>query len=185
MSTRTASTLVSLLALLLLCVVSSETQTAVEHQGAFRVTGDGRVNLRDVHTGESLAIVYRDREGRYDPDSLAAIDRLLRCHGDGEEHPISLKLVELIDHLQDRFDANEVRIVSGYRSPEYNAALKRSLGRVAHDSLHMQGMAMDIQFDGVGKQELGASARETGVGGVGVYRSSTYVHVDVGPVRSW
>lgn len=185
MSTRTAYIIASLLALFLLCASSPETQTAVEHQGVFRTTGDGRVNILDVTTGERLSIVYRDREGRYDISSLEAIDRLLRCHGDQAEYPISLKLVELVDHLQDRFDASEVRVVSGYRSPDYNAALKRKLGRVAHDSLHMQGMAMDIQFENVGKQELGAYAQEITVGGVGTYRSSTYVHVDVGPVRSW
>lgn len=185
MSTRVAYILAGVVTAFILCASSQDVETAVEHASPFRLTGDGRINLYDVHTGENLSIVYRDREGRYRISTLDAVDRVLRCHGDQEEYPISLKLVELIDHLQDHFGAGEVRVVSGYRSPEYNAALKRKMRRVAHDSLHMRGWAMDIQFPEVGKQALGDYARSLGSGGVGVYASSSFVHIDVGPVRSW
>lgn len=160
-------------------------ETAVERPGVFRLSGDGRVNLLDVQTGEQLSIVYRDSRGAYNESTLDAIDRVLRCHGDQEMHPISLKLVELVDYLQDHFGASQISVVSGYRSPDYNEALRRKIRRVAHDSLHIQGMAMDIQFPGVGKKELGTIARSLGSGGVGVYARSSFVHVDVGPVRSW
>ena len=185
MSTRLSYILAAAVGLCVLAYTAPNLETAVLHSGTFRVTGDGALSILDVHTGESLSVVYRDSQGRYDLSSLEAVDRLLRCHGDGLEHPISLKLIELVDHLQDRFGAAEVRMVSGYRSPDYNASLKKRLGRVAHDSLHMQGMAMDIQIAGIGKGELGAYARSVEGGGVGVYRSSSYIHVDVGPVRSW
>ena len=185
MSTRLSYIFAAVAGLIVLGYTAPNIETAVLHEGAFRLTGNGSLAILDVQTGESLSIVYRDSDGRYDIPSLEAIDRLLRCHGDGTEHPISLKLVELVDHIQDAFGAEEVRVVSGYRSPDYNASIKKRLGRVAHDSLHMKGMAMDIQLESVGKKELGAYARGIGGGGVGVYRSSTYVHVDVGPVRSW
>jgi len=185
MSTRPSYIVAALAGLLILAYTAPNLESSAMHDGVFRLTGDGTISILDVHTGEELSIVYRDGEGRYDPASLEAVDRLLRCHGDGTEHPISLKLIELVDHIQDKFDAERVLVVSGYRSPDYNASLKKRLGRVAHDSLHMQGMAMDIKLDGVGKRELGSYARSVESGGVGVYRTSSFVHVDVGPVRSW
>lgn len=185
MNTRIARLLAGCAFVLTLCVSSPSVETAALHASIFRLTGDGRIDLLDVHTGEKLSIVYRDGGGLYRESALDAVDRVLRCHGDQEEFPISLKLVELIDHLQDHFGADVVRIVSGYRSPEYNAALKRRLRRVAHNSLHMQGWAMDIQFPDVGKQVLGGYARSLSSGGVGVYASSSFVHIDVGPIRSW
>jgi uncharacterized protein YcbK (DUF882 family) len=32
---------------------------------------------------------------------------------------------------------------------------------------------------------LARTARALGAGGVGVYRSSSFIHVDTGPVRTW
>jgi uncharacterized protein YcbK (DUF882 family) len=151
----------------------------------FRYTGDGRLALSDPQTGESITVVYRTEKGAYKDEALSAIEHLLRCHGDDEKHPISLKLVELIDHLQDHFGADAVSVVSGYRSPDYNARLRRTLRRVAHDSRHMDGLAMDILLPGVTKQELAAYAESLRSGGVGDYASSRYVHIDVGPIRRW
>jgi uncharacterized protein YcbK (DUF882 family) len=140
----------------------------------FRLSGDGILSLEDVHTGESISVMYRDLDGIYDESALQRIELLLRSHGDGETFPISLKLLELVDHLQDHFGADEVKV-----------NLRRHLRRVAHDSLHMQGMAMDIKLPDVGKLALGKYARSLAAGGVGVYRRSSFVHVDTGPVRSW
>ncbi len=101
----------------------------VAHESIFRLSGDGRLFLFDVQTGEKLSIIYRNTDGAYNQDALEAIDRTLRCHGDKEIFPISLKLIELIDHLEDYYGASEVRVVSGYRSPEYNEQLKRKIRR--------------------------------------------------------
>ena len=160
-------------------------ETAIEHSSPFRLSGDGRLALIDMHTGERLSIIYRSADGRYDDVALSAIDNVLRCHGKSEKYPISQKLVELVDYLEDSFGAKEVRVVSGYRSPEYNENLRRQISRVAHDSLHMQGLAMDIQLEGISKEKLGKLARALRSGGVGVYSSSDYVHVDAGPIRDW
>lgn len=170
---------------LLTLIPASRLETAIEHASAFRLTGDGKILFIDTHTEEHLSIVYRNEDGVYDDSALAAIDHTLRCHGKSEKYPISLKLVELIDHLQDHFGADEVHVVSGYRSPEYNAHLRQRSSRVAHNSLHMKGLAMDIRMPNVDKVKLGNYARSLRAGGVGVYYSSCFVHVDVGPVRKW
>ncbi len=171
--------------LAVVCFPATHLETAINHSSPFRYTGDGKINLIDVQTRERLVIAYRDKRGFYDDLKLDAVDHTLRCHGKSETHHISLKLIELIDHLQDKFGANEVQVVSGYRSPEYNAALRKRSRRVAHNSLHMKGLAMDIRLPGVDKSELGEYARSLRTGGVGVYRRSSFVHIDVGPVKSW
>lgn len=185
MRTSLAFTFLLISAAALVMWTSANLETAALHPSVFNLTGDGRVILIDVQTGEKLSIVYRDSDGAYNESALDAVDRVLRCHGDQEMFPISLKLVELVDHLQDHFGASEVLVVSGYRSPEYNAALKRRIKRVAHDSLHMKGMAMDIKLPAIDKKTLGNYTRTLATGGVGIYRSSNFVHVDVGEVRSW
>lgn len=182
---RDAYIFATILLMTLVLVPAARLETAIEHSSPFRMTGDGVVKLIDVQTGERLSIIYRDSDGNYDDSTLEAIDHTLRCHGKKVEYPISLKLVELIDHLQDHFGAPEVEIVSGYRSPEYNAWLKTKLRRVAHDSLHMQGLAMDVRLPNVGKGKLGEFARSLRTGGVGIYGNSNFVHIDVGPVRKW
>ncbi len=113
------------------------------------------------------------------------MEHTLRCHGKSENYPISLKLIELIDYLQDHFGAEEIQIVSGYRSPEYNSKISLYSSRVAHNSLHMKGLAVDIRLPGVSKHALGSYAASLKSGGVGVYAGSDFVHIDVGPIRRW
>ncbi len=174
-----------LCAALSMLLFASRLETAALHQSTFGITGDGRIAFVDTHNGERVSVVYRDGNGRYDDSALAAIHHVLRCHGEGEQFPISLKLIEFVDHVQDNFGGGDLKIISGYRSPKYNAWLRRRSRRVAHDSLHMRGMAMDIRMDSVNKNKLGRFVRELHAGGVGVYPRSNFVHVDVGPSRVW
>ncbi|MFA5812416.1 MAG: DUF882 domain-containing protein [bacterium] len=185
MRARTAFILLAVATVLLWRAPAKQLSAAVGGESPFRYTGDGSLVVADPSTGESVSIMYRTSDGLYEDAALDAIDHTLRCHGKGEEFPISLKLIELVDNIQDHFGARKAMVVSGYRSPEYNAALKRKLSRVAHNSLHMQGLAMDIQLPGVTKARLTAYARSLKAGGVGDYTGSNFVHIDVGPVRNW
>jgi hypothetical protein len=54
---------------------------------------------------------------------------------------------------------------------------------VAQHSLHMQAEAIDIRLRGIPTSELRDVALRLHRGGVGYYRSSHFVHVDVGRVR--
>jgi len=159
--------------------------TDIEHTSIFKYSGDGVLGMQDVQTHEFFNVIYKDDQGRYDSEALATIDHIFRCHGGQEEFPISLKLIELLDHIQDHYGAKEVKVVSGYRSPQYNANLRRRSRRVARESLHMEGMAADILIPGVTIRELRDYARSLQAGGVGYYGRRAFIHVDVGPVRHW
>ena len=182
---RASTTCIAILGLALALVMCPwPLKSSVHHDSLFRHSGDGQLNLLNTHTGELFSVVYRDAGGRYNEFALQTVDYALRCHRRGEIHPMSLKLIELVDHLQDNFGAPEISIISGYRSPAHNAALRRRSRRVARHSLHLKGMAVDIRLADVNSRKLGAYARSLRTGGVGTYGNS-FVHVDVGRVKSW
>jgi len=79
----------------------------------------------------------------------------------------------------------EINVVCGYRTPWSNNFLRTHGHGVAEHSLHMQAMAIDIRLPGVPTAELRDAALSLHRGGVGYYRASDFVHVDVGRVRRW
>lgn len=144
-----------------------------------------RLSLMNLHTGEKLAATYFEA-GRYLPDALAAIDRVLRDHRSGAVHPMDPGLLDLVASLSAQLgSAGAVQVISGYRSPASNAALHRRSTGVATRSLHMEGKAMDIRVPGVELARVRKAALSMGRGGVGYYPGSDFVHVDVGRVRQW
>ena len=80
---------------------------------------------------------------------------------------------------------NRSRVISGYRSPRTNAALRGRSSGVAEHSLHMQGRAIDVRLGGFSTRRLHELARQMGRGGVGFYPQSDFVHLDSGAVRFW
>ena len=62
----------------------------------------------------------------------------------------------------------------------------RKKGReVARDSQHTKGNAVDIRLPDISPRALSKWIRGKRLGGVGIYRTSGFVHVDSGPIRSW
>jgi uncharacterized protein YcbK (DUF882 family) len=144
-----------------------------------------KVALHNLHTGESLQAIYWE-EGRYVPDALAAVNKVLRDFRTGDQHPMDPGLLDLLDTLHVKVESRSpFQVISGYRSPRTNAMLHEHSDGVASKSLHMQGMAMDIRLDGVALDHLHKAALDVGRGGVGYYPTSNFVHVDVGRVRRW
>lgn len=143
------------------------------------------LDFRHLHTGEHLSVDYAV-DGRYDLDALAAVNHLLRDFRTGDVHAIDPHLLDLLHALSGSVEASRpFEVISGYRSPATNAALRlRSEGVAAH-SLHMVGQAIDIRVAGVSLSHLRAAALDLGRGGVGYYPASNFVHVDTGRVRRW
>jgi uncharacterized protein YcbK (DUF882 family) len=56
---------------------------------------------------------------------------------------------------------------------------------VAANSLHLVGKAIDIRLPGIKLRSLYKAAVGLRGGGVGIYPSSDFVHIDVGRVRTW
>jgi uncharacterized protein YcbK (DUF882 family) len=154
--------------------------------GAYSSTGSSRrLGFECTHTGDFLDVEYW-ADGRYVPESMAAIDHVLRDFRTGEVHPIDLNLLDLLHSLRSNLDSREpFHVISGYRSPATNGALRSKSGGVATKSLHMRGMAIDIRLPGRDITDVHRASLELRAGGVGYYPTLDFVHVDVGRVRRW
>jgi uncharacterized protein YcbK (DUF882 family) len=146
----------------------------------------GRLALYNIHTREAVEVTFRDAAGRYDEQALAVIDRMLRCHHTGRVVPIDRATLEILADVRERVGGDgEVHVISGFRSPEYNAWLLRRGHAVARQSLHLVGKAIDVRLPGVALAHVRQAALALGRGGVGYYPQSDFVHLDSGRVRAW
>lgn len=153
-------------------------------QGAGKIRGDGKLTLYSYHTDDVLEVTFRTAKG-YDRSALEKIYRLMRSRGDDAVYPISTDLIDLLDAIQDRFGAETVEIISGYRSSEFNEDLIVNGRGAASESLHTKGMAADIHIDEITERAVWEYAKSIGRGGAGYYPRHNFVHVDVGPARIW
>jgi uncharacterized protein YcbK (DUF882 family) len=140
----------------------------------------------NTHTGESAAVEYC-RAGELVPASLEKIDHILRDPYTGEVKAIDRGLLDLLNILARKLGTDEpYHVISGYRSAVTNEFLRmHGGGGVAAHSLHLVGKAIDVRVPGVRLRDLYRTAVGLRGGGVGIYPASDFVHVDVGPVRTW
>jgi uncharacterized protein YcbK (DUF882 family) len=147
--------------------------------------GERVLSLVHTHTGERLSLPYW-ADGAYLSDGLARIDGFLRDFRTGERHETDPALLDQLHALREATGSSApFQVISGYRSPRTNEALRASRGGQARRSLHMQGRAIDVRLSDVSTAVLRDAALELGLGGVGYYRSEDFVHVDTGAVRRW
>jgi len=146
------------------------------------------------HTGERLSVAFAVGE-HYVPNALNRLNFFLRDHYSGEVGSIDPQLFDLIDPQlfdllfkvkQELACEQPFQVISGYRCADTNTRLRHTGGGgVAKQSLHMLGKAIDIRIAGVPLDDLRDAAISLGVGGVGFYARSQFVHLDTGRVRSW
>lgn len=140
------------------------------------------VSVFNTWTHEYL-VLDRDDQSPLPPRAL--VDRFLRCHFTNQATDMRPELIATLRDAARHFDARRIEIVSGYRSPKYNLMLRKKGHEVAKDSQHTRGYAVDFRIPGVDVRTLDQWALDRKKGGVGLYRESQFVHVDVGPVRRW
>lgn len=145
---------------------------------------DGTISIYVRHFDESVEVTYLDENGCWIPEIYQKLKYHFRSRGDGKEGDFDKRLVELADHLQDHFETDTVDVISVYRSPDFNQALRNAGRHVARSSYHMRGLAMDVHLPNVPDDELRDYLLSLKLGGVGYY-PNMMVHMDFGPVRSW
>lgn len=145
------------------------------------------LNLINTHTQERASIVFK-RDGVYDQNGLQELNRLLRDWRRNEVTRMDPSLFDLVWEVYRDTGAREpIHIVSGYRSPTTNNALRSRSRGVAKFSQHMLGKAMDFYLPDVNLSVLRETGMKKQYGGVGFYPTSgsPFVHMDVGSVRAW
>ena len=151
------------------------------------------LKLHHLHTGEDLDVVYRVGD-TYIPDALAKLNHFLRDHRTEDVSHYDPKEFDTLHALLAKLGKpnSTIDVVCGYRTPWSNNFLRTRGGTaapavtgVAQHSQHMLAKAIDIRIPGVTTKTLRDAALSLKAGGVGYYPVSQFVHVDVGPVRTW
>ena len=150
----------------------------------FFYSGDGKISIQSAQTKASFSGTYRNPDGTYRQDAVAKINRVFGADGSLQQEPISIRLIEFLDYLQDKFGGKTLVLVSGYRSPEYNTKLRENGALAGKASLHQYGMATDFSMAGVSSKAIWEYVRDLKFGGAGYYHGKN-VHIDVGPGRWW
>jgi uncharacterized protein YcbK (DUF882 family) len=149
-------------------------------------TPEGRLSLYNIHTGEKLAVTYRNQTGEYDPEALKSLNWILRCHYTNKTTDMDTQVIEYLNTMDKQFGGdNEIHIISGFRSLEYNSHLHEEGRHVAKHSLHMVGKAIDFFIPRVSLKNLRMAALSLQYGGVGYYPQTGFVHIDSGNFRTW
>jgi uncharacterized protein YcbK (DUF882 family) len=171
-----------LLALVLVAPVGQTLKSATPSPREYRL------RFYHTHTNERLDIVYRRGE-EYVPIALTELDHYLRDHRTGEVRHFDPHLFDLLYDLTASVNDSdgEIDVICGYRAPWSNEFLRTRSAHtgVALHSLHMQAEAIDIRLPGIPTSAVRDAALRLQRGGVGYYRDSNFVHVDVGRVRRW
>ncbi|KMK52463.1 hypothetical protein RO21_01025 [[Actinobacillus] muris] len=143
------------------------------------------LRLRNVNTGESIIAQYS--KGGFAPSTLGKLNYIMRDRHTNQVKAIDPNLFFKLTQIQSRLGLrnSEIAVLSGYRTAQTNARMRRRSRGVASNSYHIQGKAVDFFIDGVPLSKIKAAAEGLSNGGVGYYPRSNFVHVDTGPVRTW
>ena len=162
-------------------LVPNSTESAVAN-------GDTRtIPLSNGHTNESGSFTYMVN-GIYDSAVLDKLNWFLRDWRLNEPTQMDPHLFDIVwEVYRESGSSQPIDVLSGYRSPETNAMLRRRSRQVAEHSAHMAGKAIDAHFIDVGTARIRDIAMRMEAGGVGFYPSGgqPWVHIDSGPVRYW
>ena len=164
---------------------------AGEGTGTLQSQDEGQhyaLHLYQLHTGESLDVVYRVGD-TYIPEALDKLNHFLRDYRTDTVKTYDPKEFDVLHALMAKLRRPNgvIDIVCGYRTPETNNFLRTRAAHtgVAEHSQHMAAKAIDIRVPGVSTVRLRNAALSLHEGGVGYYPTSKFVHVDIGPVRQW
>jgi len=154
--------------------------------GFLRGAGDiRRLKMYSRRTGESLDVIYWI-EGDYIKDALTEVNWFMRDWRRDRSRAIDTRTVDIIAATQQLLDTpTPFLMLSGYRTAETNALLRKRSRGVAKNSLHMKGQAADLRMQGKSVRQVARAAASCAAGGVGRYSRSNFVHIDCGEKRLW
>ncbi len=147
-----------------------------------------KLYLYNVNTGESYnEIVYE--QGEYNLEALVELTKFLRDFRTNDLYPIDINLTDYIFEMQKVAGKRAPLLVnSGYRSPKTQEYLASIGVKVAKESFHMKGKAIDIALDTrtrVSLDSLKDLSLNLKLGGIGYYPDDQFIHLDTGNFRYW
>lgn len=154
--------------------------------GLLKGAGDIRkVSMRSGRTGETLEMVYWI-DGKYVEEAVQDISHFMRDWREDLTVTMDRRNMDILAASHALLETKEpYLLLSGYRSAQTNAMLRRRSRGVAKNSLHIKGMAADVRLDSRSVSQVARAGLACNSGGVGRYSRSNFVHMDCGAVRTW
>jgi uncharacterized protein YcbK (DUF882 family) len=125
--------------------------------------------LHGMYIDETAVLAAQSDKGGFRAEDLDRAAHVLREPSTGNEHPVEPRTIDLLYRIQTHFEAQEIRVMSAYRTPVPGNG----------QGLHAKGRAVDFVVPGASDIDVARFARELGFVGVGVYPIGSFVHVDV------
>lgn len=139
-----------------------------------------RLALRHAATGARFSGIYHDGRA-VDPGAMAELSQVLADSRTGTVHACDPGVLDILWETGQRArQTGEFLVVSGFRTPETNAAVCG-----AGNSQHLRGSALDVCISATRLAGFADTALALRRGGVGLYATKGFVHLDSGPVRRW
>ena len=144
------------------------------------------LNLRNVNTSETYS--YRIKAAFFDSElNYDVLDYFFRDWRENKtirmDRGVIKNFLKICESLLGSDRELEVDITSGYRTKKTNEILRQNSSRVAKNSMHLIGRAIDFKVRNRSIQNLEGVAKKLTPGGLGVY--SGFIHIDTGPYRRW
>ncbi len=144
------------------------------------------LNLRNVNTSETYS--YRIKASFFDSElNYDVLDYFFRDWRENKtirmDRGVIKNFLNICESLLGSDRELVVDITSGYRTKKTNEILRQNSSRVAKNSMHLIGRAIDFKVRNRSIQNLEGVAKKLTPGGLGVY--SGFIHIDTGPYRRW
>lgn len=143
-----------------------------------------KVNLYRNDTKESAELIYH-ANGQLNEREYQYVCHILRDVRQNKAVYMDPKLLDLICATQawlKHYGYNgPIYINSGYRSAKTNGSLEGA----AKNSMHLYGKAVDFRVPGLTPMQIAQIAAKFQAGGIGIYPTSNFIHLDTGGVRVW
>ncbi len=154
--------------------------------GFLKGAGDiRRLRMYSGRSGERIDTIYWIN-GEYIDEALAEISYFMRDLRVDKVKAIDHRTVDIVTAVHNLLEVNEpYLLLSGYRTPQTNAMLRRRSRGVAKRSLHITGQANDVRLASRSVSQIAKAAIACNAGGVGRYYRANFVHMDCGTVRTW
>ena len=140
--------------------------------------------VKRVDTNEQANINYFF-DGKVNMEGYKVAAYLLRDIHQNKMIGIDLKLLDLMCAVQAWLIYYGVKspllIHSGYRTNKTNQGLEGA----AKNSMHLYGRAVDFSIPNISSMALAKIAAQFKAGGIGIYTSQNFIHLDTGGVRMW
>ena len=153
-----------------------------------RIVIEKKFNLKLINANTKDAVTFQfGKNHRLRSQEISKLNHFLKDWRTNEikkfDTMVLNDFLKICSLCSERGDAVKVSVHSGFRSKETNEYLRRKSHKVARNSMHILGKAIDFSIPGMSVQHLTKIVKANTKGGVGSY--PTFVHLDSGPQRSW